>query len=278
MVIVNEYVVVFLIRPGRLGNSPMSSFASQTAWHRMEPGRKPRVGEKMAPKIEKMALGPKLEKKGARPEMGKKWPKNGERKKRTLNPCFSPFLRAENGALDPWSLILRFEAPRFSVQRPQTLIFNGFSAIWGKHLGRLLGRFRAEGHFPIELFFGQVFPMSGCRPIFHSIPGPLIPKSTCDWWWQAGKPSEPKAHQSAAPRALFVRFLAAIVPGVKYENLRETSAKFCRIFRQSRAKTFARTSFCVALYKIQRVRSGDRWPFFEHAFSSLLPAMVPLAA
>ena len=42
-----------------------------------------------------------------------------------------------NGALDPWSLNLRFwGAPIFSPEAPKPLLLKGFGAIWGKNLGR----------------------------------------------------------------------------------------------------------------------------------------------
>ena len=45
--------------------------------------------------------------------------------------------RAEHGALDPWSLNLRFLGrPDFQSRGPKTLILMGFGAIRGKNLGR----------------------------------------------------------------------------------------------------------------------------------------------
>ena len=43
--------------------------------------------------------------------------------------------RAENGALDPWSLNLRFGAPRFSVEKPQNPCFEGFRSDLGQKYG-----------------------------------------------------------------------------------------------------------------------------------------------
>ena len=53
-------------------------------------------------------------------------------------PCHirrNPNQRAENGALDPWSLNLRFWAPRSSVQGPQNPYFEGFRSNLGQKSG-----------------------------------------------------------------------------------------------------------------------------------------------